>query len=55
MCSWVSVSDIDARVWRAMPAADVMAIVSTGRTSDLAHASGFTANGTKPVAGSNRS
>ena len=41
MCSWVSVSAIDARVWRAMPAAEVIAIVSTGSTSDLNHASGF--------------
>ena len=48
-------SPIDARVWRAMPAAEVIAIVSTGRTSDLNHASGLTSNGTKPVAGSSRS
>ena len=55
MCSWVSVSDIEARVWRAMPAAEVIAIVTTGSTSDRAHAAGSAAKGTNPVAGSSRS
>ena len=39
----------------ATDVAEVSAIVSTGRTSDLNHLSGLTSKGTKPVAGSSRS
>ena len=54
MCSCASASAIDARVCRAMKPAEVIAIVRTGRTSDLNHFSGLTSNGTNPVAGSSR-